>query len=155
MGFKRPRVRISTLGPIKPKGHLLFRFYFFGTIVELEASCISIRLGNHAKHALLRVRISTLGPKKQKEYLLFLLFSFLERFELSNANVQWAFACCRPAGSNSLIYRISTLTLHSRTSFLFWIFLSDIYKHLQLFYTVFNQNRRFYHGNTETQPMQQ
>ena len=38
MGFKRPRVRISTLGPIKPKEHLLFRFYYFQRSSRFEPS---------------------------------------------------------------------------------------------------------------------
>ena len=42
MGFKRPRVRISTLGPITPREQMLFRCYFFDYQNELEASCITI-----------------------------------------------------------------------------------------------------------------
>ena len=59
---------------------------FFHCQYELEASCILIRLGNHAKHALLRVRISTLGPKNPEQYLLFWIFYFLvEEIRKSNA----------------------------------------------------------------------
>ena len=43
MGFKRPRVRISTLGP-EIRGILWVLRIFFFLLYELEASCISIRL---------------------------------------------------------------------------------------------------------------
>ena len=115
MGFKRPRVRISTLGPKKQKEHLLFLlFSFVSGFEKLNASvrwtlarCGLDRIGS------IVFRISTLEPHIRS--ISFFCF-FFSGGEIRMTECNTPVGCCLPPAGRRQHISVPNLDTRTRKS---------------------------------------